>query len=142
MAAVRRGREAYAHLHGQAMRLHTQGKSTQDIAAALGISYSCAYHWVRGLRMPGKGRVNEFIAHLEQHGPQPAIEVKARFPKHNEVFLIAQRRRLAVQRCVLEKRFGEYRTWYFLPGQEDALQARVQELRAKVRELLAKLVVS
>lgn len=133
--AMRRGREYYSPLYEKAVALHEQGAEIKEIARQLRISYSCVYHWVRGLRKPEAGNVSSFAAFLRQSGPAAVAAVKAQFPKHNELFLIAARRGLPVKRHVLPRRFGEYATWYYVEGQEDALQARMQELYAAVRKV-------
>ena len=49
---LRRGRELYSKKYDEAMKLHTEGKSVNEIAAALGVSYSAAYHWINGFKKP------------------------------------------------------------------------------------------
>ncbi len=139
MAVIRRGREFYSRNYEKSVELSMQGKSVNDIAKELGVSYSCAYHWVKGLRKPDSGKLNEFEVFLKENGPVPAIEMKDRFPKHNELFLTASKRKLPVRRFVLKRKFGEYSTWYFVEGQEDELKARIDELFRKVKELQEKI---
>ncbi len=121
------------------MKLHSEGKSINEIASQLGISYSAAYHWIKGLRKPELGNVNEFEKFLKEKGPTPAIEIEKQFAKHNELFLMANRRGLSVRRRVLKRRFGKYSTWYFIEGQEDLLARRLEELFSKVSAVREKL---
>ncbi|MBI2972158.1 MAG: helix-turn-helix domain-containing protein [Candidatus Aenigmarchaeota archaeon] len=137
--AVRRGREFYSETYTRSLELCRKGKSVSDIAQELGISYSCAYHWTKGLRKPDAGKLNEFRGFLEEHGPTPAIDIKEKFPKHNELFLTASKRELPVRRLVLKRKFGEYATWYFVDGQEAELETRVEDLFAKVKELQSRI---
>ena len=69
----------------------------------------------------------------------PAVEVKEKFPKHNELFLIASRRGLPVRRHMLRKRYGEYSVWYHLAGQEKELDSRINMLMDKVKEVKEKI---
>ncbi|MFH0949223.1 MAG: helix-turn-helix domain-containing protein [Candidatus Aenigmatarchaeota archaeon] len=136
---MRRGREYYSQHYEKAMELHIKGKSPNEIAKELGISYSCAYHWVKGLRKPEAGNINDFAGFLEKNGPTPAAEIP--FPKHNEIFLISVRRGIGVRRHVLSRKFREYSTWYYLPGQESILKERIADLLMKykkAREKVAK----
>ena len=125
MLTMRRGRTHYKASYEKAMALHAQGRSIQDIATELKISYSCAYHWVRGLRKPEKSAVLDFVSFLREHGPTPVAEIGKVFAKHNECFLVAHRRSFPVRRYVLQRRFGDYATWYYLEGQEPLLRQRV-----------------
>lgn len=139
MRAARRGRETYSKSYEDAMRLHSEGTPITEIAKKLGVSYSAAYHWVRGLRKPEKGNINELVSALEKSGPTAAIDMKEKFPKHNELFLIAARRGLPVRRFMLKKRYGEYSVWYYLAGQEKELDLRVDALLEKVKEIKEKI---
>lgn len=136
---LRKGRETYGKKYDEAMALHAQGKSPREIAAALGISYSAAYHWVKGLRTPEKGNVNEFIDYFRKEGPMPAIEVEKIFPKHNELFLMANKRGLTVKRHVLKRKFAKYSIWYYLDGQEALLETRLKELFDTIKNARDKL---
>lgn len=132
---LRRGREFYGKKYDEAIALYSEGKDIKGIAKQLGVSYSAAYHWVKGLRKPELGNANEFIAFLKLHGPAAAVHVMHRFPKHNELFLIAARRSLPIKRAYLGKEYKELSTWYFLPGQEQVLDARIKELQQKINNL-------
>lgn len=136
---MRKGREFYSKNYAKAMELHNSGVEMNDIAKQLNISYSAVYHWVRGLRKPDAGNINAFQKFLEQNGPAAAVEIKDRFPKHNEIFHTAVSRGSPLQRHTLERKFGEYATWYFLPCQEAALKQRIQELLEKYKDLRNKL---
>lgn len=134
----RRGREFYGKHYEEAIRLYDAGLSANEIAKKLGISYSCAYHWIRGLRKPEQGNVNNFVSFL-QGGPKPQAEVEKTFPKHNELFLIASRRALPVRRQVIDKKYKSYATWYYLNGQEELLKEKIDELIKKVKEVKEKM---
>jgi predicted transcriptional regulator len=139
MRAARRGKEAYAARYEEAMRLHSEGLPPAAIAERLGISYSAAYHWVKGLRTPKQGNVAALIAHLEKNGPSAVTDLKEEFPKHNELFLIAAKRAQPVKRFMIKKKYSDYATWYYLDGQEAELQKRVAALFEKVKEVREKL---
>lgn len=129
---IRKGKEHYSSRYGSALTLHDQGMAVDDIAKKLGVSYSCAYHWVKGLRKPEAGNPSAFMKFLEENGPAPVLEVKKRFPKHNELFLICSRRGLGVKRARLERKYLEYSTWYYMEGQEGLLEKRVEEMLSRV----------
>jgi predicted DNA-binding protein YlxM (UPF0122 family) len=137
---VRRGREFYSRNYNEVIELYKKGLSTREIADRLGISYSCVYHWVRGLRKPESGNLMEFENFLKQNGPTPVIDIKERFPKHNEIFLTAIRRNVPIRRYRLSRKFGEFSTFYFISGQEGELKKRIKELTDKYKELRKKLV--
>jgi hypothetical protein len=136
---MRRGRQLYGKLYDDAMRLHNEGKSVNEIAQQLGISYSAAYHWIKGLRTPEKGNVNEFEMYLRENGPMPVIEVEKKFAKHNELFLMANKRGLEIKRHVLARKYKQYATWYYLQGQEDLLGKRLNELFETIKDVKKKL---
>lgn len=136
---IRRGREFYSKHYDEAMRLYNEGLSTRQIADKLNISYSAVYHWVKGLRKPEPGNVASFIEHLKKYGPAAVIDIKEKFPKHNELFLIAVRRNVPVKRYMLRKKYGEYATWYYVAGQEKELESRLKELMEKVKGIKEKL---
>lgn len=136
---MRRGKEFYDKNYSKVMELHKQGLSVKEIASRLNISYSAVYHWVRGLRKPTAGNVTEFLQHLKEKGPVPAAEIKKKFPKHNELFLISAKRREPIKRYVLGRKFGEYGTWYFLEGQEELLQKRVKNMLGVLKEASSRL---
>ncbi len=136
---MRRGKELYARHYKKAMELHEQGAAIKDIATQLNISYSAVYHWVKGLRKPEHGALMEFRKFLEKNGPTPQIAIKEKFPKHNEIFLTSTRRGVGIQRKVINKRFGEFRTWYYIEGQEKSLEKSIQELKEKYNKIIEKL---
>jgi len=131
----RRGREFYSRNYNEAIELYKKGLSINEIAEKLKISYSCVYHWITGLRKPETGNLLGFEKFLKEHGPTPAIDIKERFPKHNELFLIASRRGIPVKRYILSRKFGEFSTFYFMIGQEEELKKRIKELLDKYKEL-------
>lgn len=137
---MRRGREFYADKYEEAVKMHESGIPVNDIAKKLRISYSAAYHWIHGLRKPELGNVRSFESFLAKHGPTAVIDIKERFPKHNELFLTASRRGVSVRRRSVDKRYGEYATWYFLAGQEHQLEERTSELAKKYKELKEKII--
>jgi len=136
---LRKGRETYGKKYEEAMALHKEGKSVNEISTALGISYSAAYHWVKGLRKPELGNVNEFEKYLKQEGPLPVIEVEKKFPKHNELFLMANKRGLTIKRHVLKRKFSKYAVWYYLDGQESLLEKRLEELFSTIKDVRDKM---
>jgi transcriptional regulator with XRE-family HTH domain len=127
------GREVYHERHAQAMELAQKGMKVADIAERLGVSYSAAYHWVKGIRVPEKGNIKGFEAMLRERGPLPAADVMEKFPKHNEIFLTGQRRGIPFRRYVLSKprAFGPLATWYYLEGQEAMLKERIMKMLKK-----------
>ncbi len=137
---MRRGREFYSDNYSKAMDLGKQGLAPKEIASKLGISYSCVYHWIRGLRKPAPGNLKDFEKFLRRNGPTAVIDIKDKFPKHNELFLTASRRGMKIRRHVLKRKFGEYSTWYFVEGQENDLKKSLEELSEKYRQVMEKLV--
>ena len=130
---MRQGKEVYAGKYAQAAEMSARGMTPMQISEALGISYSCAYHWAMGLRKPSAGSLNEFISCLKASGPLPAAEISARFGKHNDLFLTASRRGFGIRRRVLGRKYAGYGTWYFLEGQEQELDSRIGELMRAVK---------
>ena len=136
---MRKGREFYSETYEKALKLHKDGKSVKEVAEQLNISYSAAYHWIKGIRKPDTGNINEFVSFLKGNGPKPVLEMQEKFPKHNELFLTASRRGLPVKRLVLGRKFREYSTWYLLDGQEQLLEQRIEELFGKIKDFREKL---
>lgn len=136
---MRKGREFYSKHYDRAVSMYKSGTSIKDIARQLGISYSAVYHWVRGIRKPESGNINEFVDFLQEQGPTPAGKIEEKFPKHNELFLIASRRSLPVKRLYLGRKFKEFSTWYLLDGQEELLKKRVENLFSKIEEFKSQL---
>lgn len=132
---IRKGREFYGANYNKAIGMYNQGEPIQKIAENLKISYSCVYHWVKNIRKPELGNVNEFSIFLEKNGPMAVMEIKDKFPKHNELFLIANRRGLKIKRTVLKRNLGDFNTWYFLEGQENILEKRLEDLYTKVKKI-------
>ena len=126
----RTGREEYSEKYQRAIALHANGKSITEVAKELGISYSAAYHWVKGLRKPEAGNLRMFETLLRKAGPTPVVNVKEKFPKHNELYHTAAARGSPIHRHVLAqpRAFGELATWYYLAGQEAELKTRVKAL--------------
>jgi len=124
---LREGREAYPEKYKRALELHAAGKGISEIATGLGVSYSAAYHWIKGLRTPSAGNLRELENALKSSGPKPVAELKEKFPKHNELFHTAQKRGVPIKRYVLAqpRAFGELATWYYLTGQENDLKERI-----------------
>ncbi len=135
MSTIRKGREIYPDKYEQAVKLHQSGMPIKGIAEKLSISYSCAYHWVRGLRKPEEGNVSAFVSLLRSSGPLPVVDVKEKFPKHNELFLISSRRGIPIMRKVLDRKLNDYNTWYFLSGQEQELEKRINQLYDKIKDI-------
>lgn len=132
---MRKGKEHYSEKYGDAVKLYDGGVGIKDIASRLGISYSCVYHWVKGLRKPESGNPSGFAGFVKEKGPVPVLEVKERFPKHNELFLICSRRSMGVKRAFLGRKFLEYSTWYYMEGQEKLLEERVNSVLSKVEDM-------
>jgi len=135
----RKGREIYSDKYEAAIKMNEEGKSIKEIAKELDVSYSAAYHWIKGLRKPEKGRTNDFIKYLELNGPSAVIDVKEKFSKHNEIFLTASKRGLKLKRKFLGREYGEYSTWYLLEGQENKLKEREEELKEVIKRVQKKL---
>ncbi len=137
---MRKGREFYASHYDRVMELHKSGKSVKEIAVQLNISYSCVYHWVNELRTkPISGALNEFIMFLRDNGPSPVADIRKKFAKHNEFFLRAHSRNMNIRRILLQRKLGDYATWYYLEGQEPELKARIKSFIAKYNETRKKL---
>ena len=132
---IRKGREIYPEKYEQAVKLHESGMPIKEIAEKLSISYSCAYHWVKGLRKPEDGNITAFIALLRNNGPLPVVDIREKFPKHNELFLISSRRGLPIMRKILDRKLNDYNTWYFLHGQEKELDIRINQLYNKIKDV-------
>ena len=137
---LRKGREYYSRHYETAIELYKKGLSVKEIAVKLGLSYSCVYHWIKGLRKPEKGNLVEFERFLKENGPTAAIELEEKFPKHNELFLTAAKRGLPVKRYVLSRKFKGFSVFYFMDGQEEELKKRIKELFAKYKELRERLL--
>ena len=138
---VRRGKETYTELYPKALELSKKNMSIKQIAAELGVSYSAVYAWLRTGRKPAPPTLVKFKKYLEKNGPTAAIDIKHVIPKHNDFYHIAQKRGKGIKRVMLDKRYVEYRVWYYLEGQETLLEQRLQELRkkyAKVKEKMLK----
>ena len=132
---LRKGREFYSKNYEKAISLYNEGKNVKEIAEELKISYSSAYHWIKGLRKPDKGRIMEFEEFLRKNGPTPVIDLKGKFTKHNEIFLTATKRKMPIKRLVLSKSLGEYSTWYYLPEQQEKLKENIDELKEKIKKM-------
>ncbi|MBI4018483.1 MAG: helix-turn-helix domain-containing protein [Candidatus Aenigmarchaeota archaeon] len=135
---MRRGKEFYDKNYQKVMELHKQGKGAREISSELKISYSAAYHWVKGLRKPSAGNVTDFLAFLRTKGPTPAAEIKQQFQKHNELFLISGKRGEPVKRYILSRKLRDYGTWYFLEGQEDLLRSRIRHMFETIKSFADK----
>jgi len=126
MQRLRRTKDFYSQVYREAVRLFEMGKSIREVAEELGISYSCAYAWYRGKRKPRRSRVEEFISYLKNKGPLPIGELKRVFPKHSELFYLANQRGFSVKRAKLPRKVRGAYLWYYLPGQEEKLKERVE----------------
>jgi DNA-binding transcriptional MerR regulator len=136
---IRKGKEHYAKHYYNAISMHKEGLPVGEIASKLGISYSAVYHWVKEIRKPEAGNVSDFIGFLSKNGPMPVIDIENKFPKHNELFLIAVRRNLPVKRYMMQKKYGEYSTWYYMEGHEKQLEERLEQLMDKIKEVKEKI---
>ncbi|MBI4896127.1 MAG: helix-turn-helix domain-containing protein [Candidatus Aenigmarchaeota archaeon] len=136
---MRKGKEFYARQYDAVQELFSKGVPIQEIAKQLNMSYSCVYHWVRGLRKPRRGNVDTLVEFLHTHGPTPVVDIEAAFPKHNELFHIASKRGVPIRRKVLSRAYGAYATWYFLDGQEPQLEERIAQLVSTLRAVKERL---
>jgi hypothetical protein len=132
---MRRGRDFYSQIYEKAVDMYQSGLSIKDIALKLNISYSAAYHWVKGLRKPKKGNIVKFLHHFQTNGPQTAAQLEKEFPKYNELFLTASRRGYKLKRYVMDLNLGKHSTWYFLEGQEKELEVKVKSILNKYNQL-------
>ena len=139
-STVRQGKETYTELYPKAIEMSKNGKSVKDIAKELGISYSAVYAWLCQGRKPSSPSLVKFKKYLEKHGPTAGIDIKEIIPKHNEFYHIAQKRGIGIKRAIMDKRYAEYRVWYYLNGQDDVLQQRTQELRKKYVKVKKKMM--
>ncbi|MFH1420384.1 MAG: helix-turn-helix domain-containing protein, partial [Candidatus Aenigmatarchaeota archaeon] len=130
---MRKGKELYAEKYDSAMALHRKGVPLKEIAESLGISYSAVYAWTRGTRKPSEPVLVRFRSFLEKNGPTAAIDIKSVIPKHDDFYHIAVKRNIGIKRVVLDRRFREYRVWYYLAGQEQALESCIKDLREKYK---------
>ncbi len=137
---MRKGREFYTNRYEEAVELHKSGKTIDEVSKKLNVSYSTAYHWIRGLRKPESGNLRAFESFLAKNGPTAVIDIKERFPKHNELFLTATRRGIAIRRRIIDRRYGEYATWYFIDGHEKQMEECLRELTKKYKELKEKII--
>ncbi len=140
MYTLRKSKEKYTELYPQAVELSKKGVSVKDISLQLGISYSAVYAWLRQGRKPAPPSLVRFKQYLKEYGPTAAIDIKRIMPKHNDFYHISQKRGMGIKRVVLDKRYAEYRTWYYLDDQEALLKQRLEELREKYAKVKKKLM--
>ncbi|MAH42826.1 hypothetical protein CL614_03825 [archaeon] len=140
MQTLRKGKETYTELYPKAIEMSKKGKNVKDIAKELGISYSAVYAWLKQGRKPSSPSLVKFKKYLETHGPTASIDIKKVIPKHNDFYHIAQKRGIGIKRAVMDKRYADYRVWYYLDGQDDVLQQRMQELRKKYVKVKKKMM--
>lgn len=137
---MRQGKEVYSKKHEEAMRLFEEGFHPKEIAEKLGISFSAVYSWTVKGKKPRPGIVEEFEKFIQTNGPTPLIEIAKIFPKHSEIFLMAQRRGIPIARKKLTRNMGEYYIWYYLKGQEKELEERMEAVIKKRIELQEKIL--
>lgn len=137
---MRKGKEYYTKKYKKAKELHKQGLSIKKIAKKLNVSYSAAYAWIKKNRKPKKGQLVKFIEFLKENGPQTKPQLKKEFPKYNELYHIAVKRKKKVKRKILDPKYKQFRTWYYLKGQEKKLEKRINKLKQKYKQLKAKLL--
>ena len=142
MQALRKGKELYAELYPKAIEMNKNGVPIKDIAKQLGVSYSAVYAWLKQGRVPEEPEAVKMKNYLEKHGPTAAADIAVAFPKHNDFFHLAARRGIKIKRAVLEPRLKDYRTWYYLEGQESELEKRIAVLRKKYKEMKEKVLKS
>ena len=136
---MRGNKEIYSTLYPKVMEAYKNGEGIDSIVKKFNLSYSCVYHWIKGLRKPKNSRLNEFFNEIKNKGPKPVKDIEEFFPKHNELFLTASKRGFPVKRLEINKRFGKYSTWYFIPGQEKKLNSEIKYLFNKYKEVLEKI---
>jgi|SRR3989338_2894048 len=132
---IRKGKEIYSLKYDDAVNLYGSGMGIGDIARKLGLSYSCTYHWVKGLRKPVSGNPSDFAKFIDKNGPVSVLDIKEKFPKHNELFHICSRRAMRVKRAFMGRKYLEYSTWYYMEGQENLLSERVNMVISKVDDM-------
>lgn len=132
---MRQGKELYTKKYDEAMGLFKKGMHPREIAEKLGISFSAVYSWTRKGKKPSSGIYEEFRNFLEENGPQPVLEIKKKFPKHSETYLTAKDRGIQIKRMKLSRLMADYSIWYYLPGQEEELKKRVDEVITRRKEL-------
>jgi len=139
MKSLRKGREFYSQNYEKVMELHSKGMRAKEISEKLNISYSAVYHWIKGLRKPEAGNIVSFIEYFRANGPMPVVEIEKKFPKHNELFLVASRRGAKIKRYVMKRKYGSFSVWYLMEGQEEELNKRLDELFEKIKDVKDKL---
>lgn len=139
MFIMRKGKESYTEKYDKVMELYRQNVPLKEIAQRLNISYSAVYAWTKGMRKPEEPVLVRFRSFLEKNGPTAAIDIKSIVPKHDDFYHIAARRNIGIKRVVLDKRFKEYRVWYYLEGQEQTLEACIKDLREKYKVVKEKM---
>lgn len=131
---MRKGKNFYPEKYEAAIKLMKEGKTASQISNELGISYSCAYHWIKGLRKPEQGRVEEFMSFIKKQ-PVYAGEIKSLFPKHNDLFLIASKRGLGIRRFKSSINLTDFSTWYYIDGQEKQLEEKIAFVRMRLSKI-------
>jgi len=137
MSIFKKTKDFYTKKYETSLQLHKQGKSISEIAKMLNISYSCAYHWINGLRKPKKDIITKFQNYLKKKGPTPVISIEKKFPKHNEIYNKAKKRNKQIKRYKTTKSrtLGKNSVWYYLAGQENELKERILKMIRNYEQL-------
>ncbi|MBI5332655.1 MAG: helix-turn-helix domain-containing protein [Candidatus Aenigmarchaeota archaeon] len=134
---MRKRKDFYFQKYDRAVELHKTGKSIQNIAKELDLSYSAVYSWLNNGKRPEKDALNYFVDFLRKNGPMPAIFVKELFPSHDDLFHMAVKRGSELNRHLVKGRsvLKQSGVWYYIDGQEDELKKRVIGMLKKYNEL-------
>lgn len=136
---LRKGKEQYTELYPRAVALHDKGMPMKDIAKELKISYSAVYAWLKQGRRPDEPTLTRFHDYLKDNGPTAVADIKTAVPKHNDFYHISLKRNMGIKRVILDKRYMDYRVWYYLEGQEAVLEERLTDLRKKYVKIREKM---
>ncbi|MFH0837512.1 MAG: helix-turn-helix domain-containing protein [Candidatus Aenigmatarchaeota archaeon] len=134
---IRKRKDFYFQKYDKAVELQKAGKNLQTIASELNISYSAVYSWLNGMRKPEKDVLTNFMDFLKKNGPMPAILVKEFFPSHDDLFHMAVKRNLGLNRHVTcgKHTLKESAVWYYIDGQEAELKSRILDMLKKYKEI-------
>jgi len=129
ISRIKKTKEVYIQKHQTAQELKNRGMSQAEIAKLVGISESTIYRWFKQKEKP-KSSVTDFVNWIKENGPTNTFEIKKHFPRHNALYLTAEKRGLPIRRYVISKSrvFGDYATWYYVKGHEKNLKDKIMML--------------